>query len=355
MTRKGENIFKRKDGRFEARFIKDYKDGEPNYSYVYGKTYLEAKEKRRFVVSKIESATTVNKNLFSFYLNDWLFNKKDKIKKSSYMVYENKIRRYLRPELGSKMISQLSKELLEDYLNNKLLFLDTNTVHELGTIIKSIFKEYNININFEVPLRKKKSIDVFLPSEVKTIEIHSLAEENPITLGILISLYTGLRIGEVCALKKENFDLSNKIIYINHTLIRVKSDNFFRKTKVVMEDPKTISSNRIVPIANKLYEPLEKYLNSIHSDNYFFLTGTTHCMEPRVFYNKYIKLLNRWGIKKHKYHALRHTFATQAVEKNMDVKALSEVLGHSNVAITLNLYVHPSLDYKKDCIDRIFN
>jgi len=355
MTRKGENIFKRKDGRFEARFIRDYKNGEPSYCYVYGKSYLEAKEKRRISASKGSDLIPVNKNLFSFYLNDWLLNKKGKIKQSSFMIYDYRVKKYLIPELGNKTVAQLTKEYLEEYLNTKLLFLDTNTVHELGTIIKTIIKEYNLNINFDIPLRKKKSIDVFLPSEIKKIEIHALAEETPIALGILISLYTGLRIGEVCALRKSDFDLNNKIIFISHTLIRVKSDNFYQKTKVIMEDPKTISSNRIVPIANKLYEPLERYLSTIYSDNYYFLTKSSHYMEPRAFYNKYLNILDRWGVKRHKYHALRHTFATQAVEKNMDVKALSEILGHSNVAITLNLYVHPSLNYKKDCIDRIFN
>lgn len=144
-------------------------------------------------------------------------------------------------------------------------------------------------------------------------------------------------------------------MYINHTLIRVRSDNFNNKTRVVLDDPKTNNSNRVVPLANKLLQPLTKYLNTFTSDKNYFLTNSFNYVEPRSYYNKYLFYLNKWGIKKHKFHALRHTFATNAVEKNMDVKALAEVLGHSNVSITLNLYVHPSVSYKRDCIDKIYS
>jgi len=355
MTRKGENIFKRKDGRFEARYLISYQNGIPNYGYLYGKTYREVKEKRRLLTIMPKENKVTNKALFEYYLKEWLSNRSTKIKRSSYMVYANKINKYLIPDLGNKPIYCLNQELIEEYLNDKLIFLDTNTVHEMGTILKSVIKEFKLDIDFNTPIRKKKKIDVFQDSEIELLEFFCLTKEDAPTLGILICLYTGLRIGELCALRKENFDLKNKIIYVNHTLIRVKTDNMYCKTKVILEDPKSTSSNRIVPIATKLVEPLERILNSIYSDNYFFLTGSLHYMEPRTYYNKYLKYLKRWGIKKHKFHALRHTFATIAVEKNMDVKALSEVLGHSSVAITLNLYVHPSLNYKKDCIDRIFN
>ena len=255
------------------------------------------------------------------------------------------------PELGEYKLNSLDKEVIESYLNTKLIFLETNTVHELGMILKQIVKYNHLLLDFDIPIKKKKNIDVFQRNEITRLENNTLISDNPICLGIALSLFTGIRIGELCALKKENFDLNNRLIYINHTLIRVKSDHNDFKTRVVLDSPKTNNSNRIVPIATKLLTPLQEYLNTFSNDsNYFF-----HYMEPRSYYNKYQFYLKKWGIKKHKFHALRHTFATNAIEKNMDVKALAEVLGHSNVSITLNLYVHPSLSYKRECIDKIYN
>ena len=257
--------------------------------------------------------------------------------------------------LGEYKLSSLDKETIESYLSTKAIFLGTNTVHELGMIIKQILKFCRIYVDFDIPLKKKKNIDVFQKEEIIRLENNTLHSDDPICLGIGVCLYTGIRIGELCALRKENFDLKNGLIYINHTLIRVRSDNYESKTRVVLDDPKTNNSNRVVPIANKLLQPLTEYLNTFPNDKHYFLTNSTHYLEPRSYYNKYLFYLKKWGIKKHKFHALRHTFATNAVEKNMDVKALAEVLGHSNVSITLNLYVHPSLSYKRECIDKIYN
>ena len=259
------------------------------------------------------------------------------------------------PDLGDYKLSSLNKETIETYLNTKAIFLENNTVHEIGMILKQIIKFCHIYIDFDIPIKKKKNIDVFQKEEIIRLENNTLHSNNPVCLGIGLCLYTGLRIGELCALRKENFDLKNGLIYINHTLIRVRSETFENKTRVVLDDPKTANSNRVVPIANKLLQPLTEYLNTFPSDKNYFLTNSFHYVEPRSYYNKYLYYLKKWGIKKHKFHALRHTFATNAIEKNMDVKALAEVLGHSNVSITLNLYVHPSLTYKKDCIDKIYS
>ncbi|MDD5835615.1 MAG: tyrosine-type recombinase/integrase [bacterium] len=357
MGRKGESIFKRKDGRFEARYVKDYKNDVPNYGYIYGKSYSEVKEKRRLITIEIEKKKInyANKEKFNYYIYKWLEGKKDKIKKSSYATYLNKVKKHLLPDLGECQVNIINREFIEEYLKNKAIFLETNTVHELGMILKQIIKENTLNIDFDIPIKKKKPIEVFQSEEIKRLENNTLISDNPYILGIGLSLYTGIRIGELCALKKENFDLDNQLIYINHTLIRVNSDNYSTKTQVILDDPKTANSNRVVPIANKLLVPLKEYLAKIPNDNYYFLTNSYHYMEPRSYYNKYLYYLKKWGIKKHKFHTLRHTFATNAIEKNMDVKALAEVLGHSNVSITLNLYVHPSINYKRECIDKIYN
>ena len=355
MGRKGESIFKRKDGRYEARYIKNYIGDTARYGYIYGKSYSEVKEKRRKAMMEKEKKITISKCKFSVYIIRWLEFKKNKIKLSSYATYANKVKKHIMPDLGDYKLSALDKETIETYLSTKSIFLETNTVHELGMILKQIIKFCRLHIDFDIPMKKKKNIDVFQKEEIIRLENNTLHSDDPYCLGIGLCLYTGIRIGELCALRKENFDLKNGLMYINHTLIRVRSDNFNNKTRVVLDDPKTNNSNRVVPLANKLLQPLTEYLNTFTSDKNYFLTNSFNYVEPRSYYNKYLFYLNKWGIKKHKFHALRHTFATNAVEKNMDVKALAEVLGHSNVSITLNLYVHPSLSYKRDCIDKIYS
>ena len=140
---------------------------------------------------------------------------------------------------------------------------------------------------------------------------------------------------------------------INHTIIRVKNADGKQKTKVICSAPKSKKSIRTIPIPDVLQSYLIHYLNEMNSD-YYFLTNKTKAIEPRSYTNKYKKYLNYWGINHKKFHTTRHTFATKADETKMSTKALSEILGHSNASITQNLYIHPSLKYKRECINTIY-
>ena len=229
MGRKGESIFKRKDGRYEARYIKAYNGDLAVYGYLFGKSYTDVKYKRRKIITEKERKITINRNKFSLYVLRWLEYKKDKVKLSTYATYVSKIKKHIMPELGEYKLSSLDKQTIESYLNTKLIFLETNTVHELGMLLKQIVKYNHLMLDFDIPIKKKKNIDVFQKNEITRLENNTLISDNPICLGIALSLFTGIRIGELCALKKENFDLNNCLIYINHTLIRVKSDNQYNR------------------------------------------------------------------------------------------------------------------------------
>ena len=171
-------------------------------------------------------------------------------------------------------------------------------------------------------------------------------------MGILICLNTGLRIGEVCALRWENIDFESKKIHIEKTIERIysKEEN---KTIVIIDTPKSITSVRTIPINSKLYNIL-KQIRGKSKKTDFVLTGSSeHYVEPRNYQYHFKEILKRNKVKKYKFHTLRHTFATNCIEAGMDIKSLSEILGHADVSITLNIYVHSSDKIKRKYLEKI--
>lgn len=358
MGRKGENIFKRKDGRYEARYIIDYINGKAKYYSVYGKTYSEAKNKRRISMKeKVIKKNKSNKNTnFEELINLWLEYKKKKIKMSSFTTYYATVNKHIKPIFGNCSINTLNENIFNDYIF-KLIDekkLSRNTIHEIANLIKQILIFNKItNINIYIPAKEQKEITIFTKEEINIIKMNCLTYEDRIKFSIILSLYTGIRLGELCSLKKENFDLRNKIMKINNTLIRVKCLDGNKKTKVILSPPKSKKSLRLIPIPESLNDYIIFYLSDMNNDSYF-LSNSNKYIEPRVFYNKYHKLLKIWNINYKKFHTTRHTFATIADEKNVSTKVLSEILGHANTNITQSLYIHPTLKHKRKIINQIF-
>ena len=175
--------------------------------------------------------------------------------------------------------------------------------------------------------------------------------DSRVTLGVLLSLLLGIRESEVCGIRFCDIDLNNKVIYINHIISRVKSFNTKNKTKLIVSTPKTENSKRTLPIPEKLYNSLLE-LKRDSKDNYYLLTGTDSFMDPRTFYNHYKRYLNDLNLD-YTYHDLRHTFATNCIDIGIDYKTLMELLGHSNITTTMNIYVHPTINSKRDYINKL--
>ena len=171
---------------------------------------------------------------------------------------------------------------------------------------------------------------------------------NLTAFGILLSLFMGLRIGELCGLKWEDIDFQNKILHIKRTVQRISSPNGNRKTKVIISTPKSETSFRSVAIPDFLMEYFEMFRNS---DNFFILSGADKPVEPRAIQYRYKKILQSAEIENHNFHKLRHTFATNCAENGYDVKTLSSVLGHNSVNLTLNQYVHPDFVYQRKMLN----
>ena len=171
-------------------------------------------------------------------------------------------------------------------------------------------------------------------------------------LGIFVCMYTGLRIGELCALKWSDIDLENNMIYVTRTLQRLtNTSDSSTKTHICEGTPKTITSKREIPICSVLARALGEH-ESLFDKNAYLLSGSpSKCIEPRNLQYYFKRFQLRHNIDPLNCHALRHTFATTGISSGIDVKTVSELLGHSNVNITLNYYVHTSMEQKRKQIE----
>lgn len=363
-----ECIYKRKDGKFETRYVKDIDDnGKLKYGYLYGNSYQEVKNKREVLQSselvfdingKVINQSKEYYEKFNCKIDEWLRFKKVIVKESSYATYLQVIDARIRPNLGNIRLDRLTDDVISDYITSlqDQKHLSDNTIHDIAMVIKQIITFHKMKIDVIVPSKIQKDIIVFNKKEIEIIEKRAHTKEDRCIFGILLSLYTGIRIGELCALKKESFDLRNNTFTVNHTMIRVKDTNRSSsyKTKVILSKPKSKKSYRVIPIPDILKKNINFYLRSMEEYEYF-LSGTRKPIEPRSFTNHYYRFLNYWGIQHKKFHTTRHTFATKADEAQMSTKALSEILGHSSTSITQSLYIHPSLNYKRNCMNNIYN
>lgn len=165
----------------------------------------------------------------------------------------------------------------------------------------------------------------------------------------MICFYTGIRIGELCALKWENIDLKRGIISIVNTLYRVKSEKGNKQTELKISTPKSESSVRDIPLPKFLIAKLD----AIDRESGFLIQRNGKFIEPNIYARRYKRILEELNIPYRKFHTTRHTFATRALEIGMDIKTLSEILGHSSPTVTLNLYSHSLPEHKKKEMDRL--
>ena len=370
MARKGENIHKRKDGRWEGRYKKGRReDGTIIYGSVYGKTYREVKEKMAKAVLKAEYINIPHNREHSFkeVLILWMENNRIRYKGATEARYQYLIDTHINPELGAIKISQLSAPTINAFLKRKLEKgrvdgtggLSSAYVRNIMLIISAAIK-FAVEEQMCLPLKsaifkptdEQKEFMVFDIDQQKKFEMQLLNEMDATKLGVLISLHTGLRIGEICALTWENVDIAKKIIYVRTTVARVKNDSTDgAKTKLIIDSPKTKSSKRDIPISSFLL-PILTTMKSLATSPYVISEEATF-IQPRTYEYRYHKLLDSCGLESINYHSLRHTFATRCIEAGVDVKSLSEILGHSNVSITLNTYVHSSMELKRTQLEKL--
>lgn len=374
MARTGENIYKRKDGRWEGRFIYAYEeDGKAKYKYVYAKTYTAVKTKliqrqQSSETATLQTSTTSEKSKYEYWLNEWLALKKLKIKDSTFIRYRNSIENHIKPHLGKYPIDKISTALMESFVshlttNGKLNGtggLSAKTISDILIIIKESF-QYARNhgivtkCNFDNITLKKATHEmrVLNCAEMQMLIGVLLQDTDLYKLGVFLCLFTGIRIGELCALQWKNISIENKTIKIEQTMQRLQSNgsNDIQKTRIIITEPKSFASVRVIPIPEFVVDAIKPHQRK---QNVYLLSGESkHYIEPRTMQNRFKRYLRDCGIDDANFHSLRHTFATRCVEAGFDVKTLSEILGHSSVKITLDKYVHSSMDLKRMNMEKL--
>lgn len=351
MKEKAEKIYLRQDGRFEIRFHYGYKDdGTSNYKSVYGNSIEEVDNNYTMKINDLiikKDLLIYDKSYIGYYINLWLNNSKIKNKRSTNSNYEYIINSRIIPKFANVKKKSVTFELINNFINELMeegLF--PKTIKDILIILQHILKSCGVNIKIPMPKVPKKEIKIFKKNEQMILEEELLKNITPMNFGIYFCLYSGLRIGELCALQWKNIDLYNKKIYVKQTITRVKNNNNVRKkTTIIIDTPKSQSSIREIPIPDFLI-PIMLKLNKSVNEDYFFVSGTKKFIETRTYFNKYKKVLKKLNLDFYDFHTLRHTFATRCIENGCDAKTLSEILGHSSVKITLELYVHPNYENK---------
>lgn len=297
---------------------------------------------------------------FSKGCDEWLIYKQNTVKESSYLNYKFKINKYLIPDLGNKTLTELVKYDMNEYIikkknqNRMTENILKDCVMFLKSILRFLKRKYRMDFDLDFCYRLNGNINeivVFNEKEKQKLYKYLMKSNKVKTLGVLISLYAGLRIGEVCGLKWEDIDFENKILNIRRTVQRVYLGK--NESKIIVTTPKSKKSVRKIPLSKVLINKLRP-LSNMFSKNDYILTGSLDkCYEPLVYRYTYRVVLKNSNISYRKYHCLRHTFATRCIRVGMDIKSLSEVLGHSSIGITLSTYVHSSFEVKKKYIDKL--
>ena len=281
---------------------------------------------------------------------------KTRVKESTIAKYTAAVENHIKPFFGSYRPEQITTELTADFADHIIQHknLSVNTAKELTVILKSILK-YTVKnrggmdvVDVAAPKAVQKEIRVLSQEEQQKMIDYLQENMNSYKFAILFALMTGLRIGEVCALRFKDISLSNKLVTVRETVQRVKNlDGNGAKTKLIFTTPKSNTSARLVPLTNAAFELCKDRIDE-SKPNAFLLTGSeSKCTEPRTLQYYIKKYSTACGIEDMHFHVLRHTFATRCVEVGFEIKSLSEVLGHSTPGITLQRYVHSSLEFKR--------
>ncbi len=293
------------------------------------------------------------------------------IKKSSYETYYQWICNHLIPDFGRMECAMIKKSDIQKFIYDKADHgrldskggLSIKTIKGMVTVLHSILEfaadYYSINPDntcfskLSYPKTSQMKFPyTFSVEEQIVIQDYIAGHLSYQSLGILFALQTGVRIGELCALQYGDIDPEKRIVHITKTLQRIPHYGKDMHTSgIIISSPKSDSSIRVIPLAPKLFQIITKL--NYPSNKCYIITGTEHYTEPRGYYHYYQKLLREMGITYTNFHTTRHTFATRCIESGADCKTVSEILGHASVKTTLDLYMHPRLEQKRLCIEKM--
>lgn len=291
----------------------------------------------------------------------WKEEKRKYVKLSTISAYAIILENHLLPTFGDKT-KVIEENDVQEFVFDKLnAGLSQKTVKDFMIVLKMV---YRFGVKIGVMEHRDWDIKYPVSQERNGIEVLNITNQRKLlsfltenftfrNLGIMLCLHTGMRIGEVCALQWEDIDITQGIINVRRTIERIYIiENDEKRTELIISTPKTQNSIREIPLSKeliRLLKPLKKVVNN----SFYVLTNESKPTEPRTYRNYYKSVLQNLKIPLLKFHGLRHSFATRCIESQCDYKTVSVILGHANISTTLNLYVHPNLEQKKRCIDKM--
>lgn len=334
-------------------------DGKPVYGYVYARKYSECREKLARAKSQHMHTWKIVRmcgdGMVSDFMRYWLYSiVQPHVKASTFSNYATILDKWIKPFLGNKKLGKVGKEDVQRFISVLLEHsLSAGTVRNIYSVLYAAMKkaqEYDyIYVNpcegIDLPKPKTKEARVLSLQEQKQLEQTAREDENG--FAILLAIYTGLRVGEIGALKWNEVDLENGVIYVSQTIQRIQcySHGAETKTELVIGSVKSCCSARVIPLPTCIIEQFKAH-KEISSDEYVF-TCHGHPLEPRVLQYRFKVLLEKAGLDDMNFHALRHTFATRCMELCFDIRTLSEILGHASAKMTLDRYGHSQMEHKR--------
>jgi integrase len=344
MAKIEKNIYLRADGRYEARYVsgKD-KTGRTSYSAVYAKSLDEVKDKLQTALTIVVAMPETAGVTVVSALERHLLTESIRLKPSTVGVYRNYIKNYVEPFFKSMSVDRLSQVVLQDFVKQQIENgLSAVVVQSVFNFLKAGLTERSEVFNVILPKIVKHKADFLTISEQKRVELAASNYSYGTYLAVMLCLYTGIRIGEVCGLRVEDIDFDKKTIFVRRTIQRLKNKDVDHKTEVTALSPKSQSSGRQIPMPDFISELLKRY-----SSNSFIISENEKPLEPRTLQYRFKRVLKLAGVREVNFHTTRHTFAARALENGFDVKTLSGIMGHSSPAVTLSKYAHISDECKR--------
>ncbi len=348
--------YQRRDGRWECRISLGSVNGKRRYRSYYGLTEQEAEYKMMLDCQTVQHQAAVTEMTVRDLSTEWLFVTRNRIKESTTANYRMKLDKHILPAFGEHNFTVLAAKDIYAFIESKLKSgLSARYVTDIIVLMKSIYRyacrEYAVRSVLDgiiLPRKKRNEVKVLNKEQQKTLSSYLNTNRSTTTLGVALSLYTGVRIGELCALQWQDIDLVNSTLTVRKTIQRIQCFDGKNKTRLVITEPKSANSLRTIPIPDCIMPMLIEFKGK-GSD--YILSGSCRPVEPRTMQNRFKKVLNNAKLPSINYHSLRHAFATGALELGFDIKTLSEILGHSSVEVTLNRYIHSSMDRKRTCMN----
>lgn len=363
MARRGENIYKRKDGRYEGRFIQGYRPGhKPIWGYVYGRQYYDVR--KRLSQKKAENDRPpveigrVGSGSFGDWFNYWLdYSVRPKVKSSTYECYRTLADNHVLPCYGKLQLGKITS------CDTRLMPAEMQKAGLSSSTCKSAYRLFKASVEaaLEEHLIAENPIgkNLFRKEKGHKARVLTVYEQEMVTrkameareFSVLISLYTGLRIGEVCALRWDDINWNERTLNVHATVqrVRVYQDSATTKTELAVSVPKTEESQRTIPMPAFIIRQL-RVLYAQNPANGYILGDKAKPADPRVMQKRCAKMTKSLGLIGVHFHTFRHSYATRLLEMGVDIKTVSALLGHSSVQTTLNCYAHSTPEHQRQAV-----